>query len=393
MKKVVVLLLVLMLTVAMVACGSGNSSGGSESSDEPIKIGFIGPLTGDSQPWGEAQLNEIKLCVDNVNSNGGILGRQVELVYYDNRADNVESANATKRLIQQDGVCAVLGPNASGAALSMASVCDDNKVPMIATNATNPSVTKNDSGETRPYVFRICMNDVQYGNVIATYAYNEVGVRTGAILFETGSDLAMGVKNEFTKSFEALGGEIIDVEGYKTDDVDFRAQLSAIKEYNPDAILHPGLYKYLGLAGNQAADLGITSRWLGTDTWFNSDILTVAGANLEGAVLTAAIDTSSASLEDIKAEYLEAYGEEIDIMGTTGYYGYDAFYALKAAIEKAGSDDPAAIRDALEGLSIEGCVGNVTIDAETHDTTRVVAIMEIKNSAFELLTPYDPSQQ
>lgn len=385
MKKFAAFLVVLALMVSVLAGCSGPQS------SDTIRIGFIGPLTGDSQPWGEAQLNEIKLCVEDLNKNGGILGRQVELFYYDNRADNIESANATKRLIQENKVCAVLGPNASGAAIAMSSVCDENQVPMIATNATNPQVTVDDKGNVRPYVFRVCLIDDQYGAIVANYAYTEMGLRNVAILYEVGSDYSMGLKNAFESAFKALGGTITTVEGYKTDDVDFRAQLSTIKDTNSDAIFLPALYKQIALATNQARELGVTTTFLGTDSWFNGDVLELSAASVEGSVFTAAMDTENEALEGIKEEYRTAYGEEIDAMGTTGYYGYDAFQVLMAAIEKAGSDDPKAIRDALEGLSgVQGCVGEVSLNAETHNTIRTVAIMTVENGAFKTLELYAP---
>ncbi len=388
MKKFAAILLSLVLTAGVL--GGCNGPGGSSDSDT-IRVGFIGPLTGDSQPWGEAQLNEIKLCVENLNNAGGILGRQVELFYYDNRSDNIESANAVKRLIQENKVCAVLGPNASGAAIAMSSVCDENQVPMIATNATNPQVTVDDKGNVRPYVFRVCLIDDQYGAIVANYAYTEMGLRNIAILYEVGSDYSMGLKNAFEGAFKALGGTITTVEGYKTDDVDFRAQLSTIKDTQSDAIFLPALYKQIALATNQARELGVTTTFLGTDSWFNGDVLELSAASVEGAVFTAAMDTENEALDGIKEEYRTAYGEEIDAMGTTGYYGYDAFQVLMAAIEKAGSDDPKAIRDALEGISgVKGCVGEVSLNAETHNTIRTVAIMTVENGAFQTLELYAP---
>lgn len=389
MKKSISFLLVFVILISVLTgCGEKEASK-TEISKETVKIGFIGPLTGDSQPWGEAQLNEIKLCVENINKNGGILGREVKLFYYDNRADNVESANATKRLIQKDGVCAVIGPNSSGPAIAMGSVCDEYMVPMLATNATNPQVTKNDKGEVRPYVFRICLNDNQYGEIIANYAYDKMGIRNAAIFYEIGSDYSQGIKQTFEAEYKKLGGNITAVEAYKTGDVDYRAQMSKIKMTDPEAIFLPADYKQIALAANQARDLGEDAIFLGTDSWFSSDILTLAGKSVEGAVFTTALDVENPGLKDIKEEYLKTYGEEIDIMGTTGYFGYDAFQVLKSAIEKAGTDDSKAVRDALEQTTgVKGCVGTININPETHDTLREISIMTIEDSKFKTITPY-----
>ncbi len=272
----------------------------------------------------------------------------------------------------------------------MASVCEENKVPMIATNATNVQVTLKD-GVVRPYTFRVIFTDPQLAGIVANYAYTEMNIKNVAILYEIGSDYSIGLKDAFQKSFEKLGGKITTVEAYKTGDVDFRPQLSKIKETNPDAIFLPALYKQIGLAANQAKDVGISCKFLGTDSWLNKDILNLAGQAVEGSVFAASIDVKDPVLDGLKEKYKAKFKENIDDMGTTGYFAYDAYMVLLDAIKKAGSTDSVAIRDALEKTKdVQGCNGKVSIKPEDHNTNRPAAIMTVESSQFKSVKTVTP---
>lgn len=385
MKKCIALVLVLVVALSMLSGCSGKSD------EDVVKIGFVGPLTGESAPWGEAQRNTIAMLIDEINEAGGILGgRKIKLYDYDNRADNVETANIAKRLIQQDGVCAIIGPNASGAAIAMTSICDENKVPMIATNATSVNVTLND-GVVRPYVFRITLTDPQLGGIIAEYAYKNADIKNVAVLYELGSDYSIGITQTFMDTFKACGGTIVAEEAFKTNDTDFRAQLSKIKETNPDAIFFPAYYKQIALCARQAEELGIESIFLGTDTWLVNDVLNTAGSDIEGALFTGSMDTADPGLDDLKARYREKFGEEIDAAGVTGYFGYDALMVLLEAIKMAGSDDPVKICEALNNVKdVDICYGTLSMNAEDHNPIRPASIVEVQNVQFVTIDSFVP---
>lgn len=388
MKKFIALFLTAIFAMSLM-CACSDQNGADE---DVVKIGFVGPLTGESAPWGEAQCNTIQMLIDEINESGGILGgRKIKLYSYDNRADNIETANIAKRLIQQDGVCAIIGPNASGAAIAMASICDENKVPMIATNATSVNVTIDDDGNVRPYVFRITLTDPQLGGIIAEYAYKNAGIKNVAVLYELGSDYSIGITNTFMETFESCGGTIVAEEAFKTNDTDFRAQLSKIKGTEPDAIFFPAYYKQIALCARQAKELDVDSIFLGTDTWLVNDVLNTAGSDIEGAIFTGSMDTADPGLDSLKERYLARFGEEIDAAGVTGYFGNDALSVLLDAIERAGCDDPIKICEALNTVKdVEICYGTLTMNSEDHNPIRAASIVEVQDVQFVTIDSFVP---
>ncbi|HWR60977.1 MAG TPA: ABC transporter substrate-binding protein, partial [Clostridia bacterium] len=389
-KRVFAVVLACLLMFSLSACGS-DGSGGSKNNGDTITIAYIGPLTGEGAAWGQPELNTIQMMVDKVNEEeGGILGKKIILKSYDNRGDNVETTNAAKKAIQNDGACAIIGCNGSGATLALASVCEEFKVPNIATTATNSKVTIDDNGKVRPWTFRVILADPQYGEIMADYAYNKMGIRKVGILYEVSSDYSSGITQNFTSSFKKLGGTITAAEAYKQGDVDFRAQLAKLNQSNPEALFLPMTYKELGLATKQARSLGMQHKFLGPDCWMNNDLFSVAGDAIEGSVFVAPIDGSDPALDEFKKWYREVNNnEEPDAAGSNAYFAYDAFVYLKAAIEKAGTADSAAIRDALEEVEkVEGLTGAITMLKDSHNPIRSVNIFEVKKDHFESISNF-----
>ena len=385
-KKWLALLLAMVMVLALcVGCGPGEETeeggGGGETSSDTIKIGFVGPLTGDAAAWGIAQLKAVQIRVDKCNQDGGLLGKQVELFYYDNREDAVETVNAARKLIENDGVVAILGPNNSICAQAMSSVCDDYKVPMIATNTPLEQITLDDDGNVRPYVFRAIMIQRAYVAPLCNYLYNDLGIRTAAIFYALSVDTYVTFAQQFRAEWEALGGTVVAEETTASvDDVDFRAQLTKIIETDPEIIVSPMTYKQIILMGQQARELGYEGMFGGCDTWYQVSIPVEAGPQLEGCIAIASLDINSEKLIPIQEEWLEYWGEDQTLRdgGTDPYYGYDAWKMLEAAINDAGAADSDSIRDALENITdVEGCVGLLSMDPETHNPDRELALVTI----------------
>lgn len=171
LRKAFAFILALTMVVSLFACGKkdANPDGGDSSSDDTFTIAYIGPLTGEASAWGTPEANTLKLLVDQVNAEGGIAGKKVILNTYDNRGDNVETTNAAKKAIEVGGADVIVGCNSSGASLALASVCEEYKVPSVATCATNSKVTEDDNGNVREWTFRVCLADPALGNVMAKY--------------------------------------------------------------------------------------------------------------------------------------------------------------------------------------------------------------------------------
>lgn len=378
MKKRVLWIVSVLLILAMMltACGSGNS----KAADDTIKIGWIGSLTGDQAVWGTCESNTVKMLIEEVNAKGGILGKQVEGIYYDTKGDAAEAVNAVKRLITQDGVTAIIGPNASGQAISISAVLEQYKVPDIATVATNPKVTVGDDGKVKPYNFRVCFIDPYQGAVAAGYAYDKLGLKNAAVLYDVASDYSQGFTEFFEKTFMEKGGKIVAKEGFKEGDVDFRPQLSKIKDAKPDVILMPYYYKEVALSANQARDLGIDATLIGGDGWPSEQLMEMAAKSIEGSYVVNHLDFNDPEVKPLQEAYKAKYNLPLEL---NGYMAHDAFKLLEAAIIDANSADPGKITESLTKVTVQGVTGTIKLSEEDHNPVgKQAAIVKIENADY-----------
>lgn len=377
-KKVLWIISVLLIfTMLLAACGG---TGASAPASDTIKIGWIGSLTGDQAVWGTCESNTVKMLVDEVNANGGILGKKVEGFYYDTKGDAAEAVNAVKRLITQDKVVAIIGPNASGQAISISAVLEQYKIPDIATVATNPKVTVGDNGTVKPYNFRVCFIDPYQGAVAAGYSYDRLGLKNAAILYDVASDYSQGFTEFFEKTFTEKGGKIVAKEGFKEGDVDFRPQLSKIKESNPDLILMPYYYKEVALSANQARDLGIKATLIGGDGWPSEQLMEMASDSIEGSYIVNHLDFNDPEVKPLQDAYKAKYNLPMEL---NGYMAHDAFKLLEAAIKDANSIDPVKITESLTKVTVEGVTGTIKLSEEDHNPIgKQAAIVKIEDANY-----------
>jgi len=379
----------LMLSAVILATILAFSGCQQQAEEDTIKIGFFGALSGDQAVWGQADRDGLTLTVEQINEAGGIMGKQVELITYDDKGDQLEAVNVVKRLINEDKVSAIIGCNSSGRNIAVAPVVEEGKVPIISTFATNPRVTVPEEGKLMQYTFRVCFIDPYSGDVTAQFAWNDLEATKAAVLYEISSDYSVGVRDFFTQAWEELGGEIVADEAFKTGDVDFRAQLTTIKEAEPDVIVMPFLYKEVALAAKQARDLGITATMLGGDGWPSTALLEMAADAVEGSYFINHADVDAPHVQEWRDQYQERFGKDIEI---NAIMSHDAMLMVKAAIEESGSTDPEVIRDALENLTgVEGFSGTINIDPETHNPAgKAAVIIEIKDGKFQFFKQFEP---
>lgn len=379
-------LLVIILAVSLLAAGCGKKEE-APAQEETVKVGWIGSLTGDQAIWGQCELNTIKMLFEEINEKGGILGRKLEVIGYDTRGDAMEAVNAVKRLTSQDKVIAVLGPNASGQAIPISSVLEEMKVPDIATVATNPKVTVVD-GKVKPFNFRVCFIDPYQGAVAAGYAYDVLGFRKAAILYDIADDYSQGLTEFFEKHFIEKGGEIVAKEAFKFGDTDFRPQLSKIKAANPEVIFMPYFFKEVALSANQARELGIDCVLMGGDGWPSEVLLEMAADAVNGSYFVNHLDFDDPEVQDFKTRYMKKYNTKVEL---NGYLAHDAVMLLIDAIERAESFDPVAIRDALETAEIKGITGTIKIGKDTHNPEgKEAAIIKVVDGEYVFQQKYAP---
>jgi branched-chain amino acid transport system substrate-binding protein len=367
---------VLIFTMIVTACSSGTGT----PKEETIKIGWIGSLTGDQAVWGTCESNTVKMLIEEVNASGGILGKQVEGIYYDTKGDAAEAVNATKRLASQDKVVAIIGPNASGQAIAISSVLEEYKVPDISTVGTNPKVTVNDDGSVKEFNFRVCFIDPYQGAVAAGYAYDRLGLRNAAVLYDVASDYSQGFTEFFEKTFIEKGGKIVAKEGFKEGDVEFKPQLSKIKDANPDMILMPYYYKEVALSANQARELGIDAVLIGGDGWPSEQLMTMAADAIEGSYIVNHLDFNDPEVKPLQEKYTAKYNLPMEL---NGYMAHDAFLLLKAAIEDAGVADPVKIAESLTKVTVQGVTGTIKLSPEDHNPIgKEAAIVRVENADY-----------
>lgn len=384
MKRTIALLLVgAMLMLLLGACGA---------KEDTVVIGYIGDLSGSDAYVGVPPQLFLEDYVEELNANGGLLGKKVKLVAYDMQPDNAtDGVLATNRLINEDHAIAIIGPSSSSAAIPMADICDEAKVPFIATTATNVKVTVAEDGTLHPYAFRVCFIDSYQGTAAADYAYDS-GIRRVGMIETLGNPYSQNICDFFKTRFEARGGTIVDRIGIQDGDVEFRAQLTNFGNADVDALFVPsGTYKIPAYIANQAADLGLDFQFIFTDGAYDDALLDVAGANLEGALLTNGIYGNNPDYAEFAAEY-NAKHDDWDA-NIFVYLAYDAIELLMWAVDEAQSLDSVAIRDALESATDVKLFtdAHFTVDPATHNPlNKMVAVIEVKDGQYNLRDSFYP---
>ena len=364
--------------------------------EEPIKIGWIGSLTGDQAVLGVNESSMIKMLVEETNAAGGILGRQVELFTYDTKGDANEAINATRRIIAQDKVCAILGPNASGQCIAIASVLEQMKVPDISTVATNPKVTLNYDEATgqfttvKPYNFRVCFTDPYQGAIAAGFAFDELKATKAAILYDVSDDYSSGLTQYFEEIFVSKGGEIVEREAFKSEDVEFKAQLTNILAADADVLSLPCFYIQAALIAKQARELGIEATLLGGDGWPSDQLFVMAKEALQGAYFVNHLDVNDPAFAELKTRFEAKFNIPLDL---NGFMAHDAYLTLVAAIEIACSDDSQAITDALTEITVQGVTGTIQLSKDDHNPVgKEGSITKIAGEGYEFVMKYGLGQ-
>ncbi len=354
---------------------------GPAAAAEPVKIGFLIPVTGPAAAYGQVILESVTLAQTKLAE---VLGRPVELITSDSHSDRIEAANAVNRLIMRDKVVAILGPMSSSECLAAGPVAEKFRIPLLTAWGTNPLVTQG-----KRYVFRTCFVDTFQGQVAASFARHNLKAQTAALLLDVSRDYSVGLATFFRKSFVAQGGKIVATANYSEGDQEFGPQLAAIKAQNPEVIYLPGYLPEEPLIIRQAREMGLTQPFLSADAAQADETLKIGGAAVEGLYLTTHFDEQGAGSEagrQYARDYRQAYGRGPEALGAQGYDGY---LILLDAITRAGSTDPEAIVAALETTrDFPGVCGATSI--VDHDAVKPAVILQVKQGRFQYVTTVNP---
>ena len=358
--------------------------GVAPESTNTVKIGFLASGSRLTYPNGG------KIAVSEINESGGLLGRPVELVTEIGIPTPEAAVEAASKMILDDGVIALVGPNRSSEAILTGALAGEYSLPMITTTATNPAVTSSSD-----FVFMAAFTDTYQGAVMARFAADILGLRSVALLIQSDEVYSEGISEFFVTNFTRAGGTIAAREFYEIWDTDFTEQLSRIAAVTPEALFIAGWIIEAGLITQQARALpllnaaGEPTLFLGTDTWDNPLLLNNTDAKLEGSFFSGHFSdaTDKPSGKAFVEAYQAAYGE-LPIGGHA--VSYDATKILFAAIERAGSFDGEAIRDQLAATkNYIGATDIAGYDENRHPTKSAV-IFTITNGEKQFHKQIDP---
>src|SRR3989344_519500 len=337
----------------------GGKGGAPSTETSPIKIGVIGPLTGDAAIYGEPFRNTVQLAIDEINATGGIGGRQVEAIYEDGQCNGKEGANAAQKLVNVDKVQAIIGGVCSGETLTVVPIAEKGRVVVVSPSASSPALTG-----ISPYFFRPYPSDASQGNVLANIAYTDKGWKKVAVIQEQ-VDYAVGLYKVLNQVFSGLGGKTVKEE-FSSNVTDFRSVLTKLKAEKPDALF---VLTQTAASTQRILKQMEELNWkpqiiLDEASAGDKETLTTYKSQLEGALTSEFIpDLSNAKLQKLMSDYKAKYGTELPYLGYMAP-AYDIVYILKNGIASVGYNGEKLATWSRTIKDWQGASGSVTISSD-----------------------------
>lgn len=366
------------LFMCMVIAVTGLTACGKEAAEDTIKIGFAGPLTGDCSQDGTACKEAALLAIKEVNDAGGINGKQVELVAYDDKSDPKEAAVVANKLAEDSSILGIVGHYNSSCTLAGAPIYNKAGVVEVAYGSSAPAVT--DAGD---YTFRVLNSDDMQGALVADWAVNELGYKNCAIVYEN-SDYGLGNAESFKNAALEYGATITSEDSYITGQTkDFTSILTNIKNSDAEMVFVGGLYNECAMMMKQADTVGLDIQMMSTDGVFSPSLIELSGEAGEGFLLigTFHLENPAEICQSFISGYEELYeGKE---PGTYAAMSYDATRVLLEAL-KNGCTDREAVREYLTTMrDFPGAAGDITFD-ENGDVVKAPLKLVIKDGEYAL---------
>ncbi len=376
LKRFLALAMAGTMALTMVGCGGSGAENDAAADDgsDVIKIGGIGPLTGDAASYGVSTKNGAEIAVQEINEAGGVEGKQLELLFEDDECDEQKSVNAYSTLMDQ-GINVLVGSVTSACSIAVSGESSQDGILQITPSGSAKECT------ATPNAFRICFTDPLQGQVMAEYIQQQ-GLSKAAVIYNNGDEYSKGIHDAFVAKFTEAGGEIVADESFTSGDVDFKTQLTKIKGSEADCLFLPFYYTEVAYVSEQAASLGLTLPMFGCDGWdgvikqLNGDTTNIEG----GTFLTPFVPTDpDEKIQAFVKKYNEKYGADPDQFAADGY---DAIYAIKLAVEQTGGDlSNEALIDAMTKITLSGLTGDMTFDANG-EPNKSAKVAVIENGAY-----------
>jgi branched-chain amino acid transport system substrate-binding protein len=364
------------------------------ASGEPIKIGGTYNLTGDMASLDVPAANGSKLAVKEINAAGGVLGRQIDYILYDGKTDSATNANIATQLVSSDKVVAIVGNTDSDSALAIGPIAQKAGIPYLTSGATSPKLPD----QVGNMMFLEPFGDNVQAAAGAEFAYNKLNAKTCWLLWDKGTEYTTLLAKYFKERYTELGGQILLEDTYTQGDTDFSAQITRLKALNPqpDFLYAAALQASdAGALAKQIRDAGITLPLMGGDGYDGPELVGVGGQAAENVYFTTHAMMDPVNGTDKVKAFIKAYNAEYghDPESAFAALGYDAIYLMADAIKRAGSTDPAAIRDALANTKgFEGVTGTITYNPPSRIPQKTVAIIKIVNGKYTLAAEVVPEK-
>ncbi len=341
---------------------------------DTIKVGLVASLSGENKPWGDDSQAGAVMAVKEINDQGGINGKKVELLVQDDASTPEGGKTAAEKLLSQ-GVVELIGEVSSGITIQIANSAFEKNVPVVDIGGTKTTLT--DIGSN---VFRVCYTDDFQGPVMATFAYQELGLRNIALMTDNKAPYSQGLSAAFKTQFEKLGGKIVDEEKYNTSDTAFQGQLNQMKTKNPDGVFMSGYFTQVGSIAQQARAAGITAKFLGGDGWDSPTLLDKGGSAIVGGFMCNHYNNKE-DRPEVK-EFLKKWGAAHGGKepGTTmAALGYDAAMVGLDAVKRAKSPDSAGVIAALDETdNFPGVSGAITLKGGNGNPKKQALVVEVR---------------
>lgn len=368
MKKRLAIITSILVTISMVLTGCG------QSGSNKIVIASANPMTGDSAQFGDMKVKAIQLAIDEANAAGGINGKQIELMVGDDTGNPKEAPNVAQKIASDPNVMAVIGHWNSSCTLAARGIYQAAGLPAIP-DSVNKAITDG----TTPCVFRISLTDTAQANLLAQYAYNQMGKRKAAILY-TSNDFGIGLRGDFTAEFEKLGGKVVAAEAYfEGQSKDFSPQLTKIKAAEPDLLFIPGYYVETALICKQAERLGLKVDKLGTDGISSEELIKIGGKSVEGVKFAGFFhpDVEFSGTKKFVEAFRAKYNKEPD---TYAALAYDSAKMVIDGMKQNGVSREGILKFLKDAKDYPGVAGPITF--VNNDVTRGIIVIEVKDGKF-----------
>jgi branched-chain amino acid transport system substrate-binding protein len=374
------------LLLATAGCGGSDSA----SSDEPLEVGYGAALTGPLAPFDTVALNGLRMGLDEINADGGVDGRKINLTVEDMKSDPSVGASVGKSLVSK-GISVLITPCDQDPSIAVGQAGQAEGIPSISSCAGSPTLP----GIVGDFMFLDSQGANEQGAALADYAYNTAGYKTAYVL-ET-HDFAFGLTTPryFAEAFQQLGGKIVGKDTYKILTGDFSAQIAKIKSLSPqpDVIQQSGFVPDPPTFVKQLRAAGVKTPVIGTDGSDSPLLLKVGGPQVEGYVFsTHAFPTANDSTKKFWADYTKKYGHSPE--SSFAAVGYDLSKIIAAALEETGSTDPKELRDAINELvDVQGATGPITYKDRERVPLKNVALVQVQDGTLKLLKYYRPDPE